>query len=91
MTFPRTVVEFVSPPFVGPTVPHVIVNGQAITQQGLEIEWSVEPTLAEMLTVSGLSILHHLPESALHLFDGVTGEAHATGELSRISRSPVST
>lgn len=64
-TFPRTVVEFVSPPFVGPVVPHMIVNGQAITQQGLEIEWSREPEVPTMTTASGLSIFHHLPESPL--------------------------
>lgn len=64
-TFPHTVVEFTQPAFVGGTVPHLIVNGAPITQQGLEIDWSREKELPVMTTLSGLSIVHHLPESAL--------------------------
>lgn len=64
-TFPHSVVEFTQPAFVGGVVPHMVINGQAITQQGLEIDWSVEPELPQMVTLSGLSIPHYLPESTL--------------------------
>lgn len=66
MSFPHTVVEYVVPAFVGAGgVPHMIVNGQAITQQGMTVDWSREKELPTMQTASGLSIVHHLPESAL--------------------------
>lgn len=65
-TYPLAVTEWTQPAFVGiDGLPLIVVNGVGITQAGMEVSWSVEPELPEMLTASGLSIAHYLPESPL--------------------------